>query len=59
MKFDISVGARVPGDIRVATLPQTVAETEPVWRRFEYFVIGDEVAIIDPRSLDIVAIVET
>jgi hypothetical protein len=58
VKFDVSVGTRVPRDIRVAVLPQTIVEIEPEWRGFEYFVVGDEIVIVDPTSLEIVAIVE-
>jgi hypothetical protein len=39
-------------------LPQTIVEIEPAWRGFEYFMIGDEIVIVDPRSLEIVAIVD-
>ncbi len=59
VNFDISVGARVPrGGVRFAALPQTIVEIEPAWRGFEYFMIGDEIVIVDPRSLEIVAVVE-
>jgi hypothetical protein len=58
VKFDISVGTRVPRDIRFAVLPQTIVEIEPEWRGFEYFVVGDEIVIVDPWSLEIVAIIE-
>jgi len=33
-------------------------EIEPAWRGFEYFMVGDEIVIIDPRSMEIVAIIE-
>src|SRR5258707_3081614 len=56
--FNVSVGARVPRTIRFVALPQTIVEIEPAWRGFEYFMIGDEIVIVDPRSLEIVAIVD-
>jgi hypothetical protein len=58
VSFDVSVGTRVPRGVRFAALPQTILEIEPAWRGFEYFVIGDEIVIVDPRSLEIVAIVD-
>jgi Protein of unknown function (DUF1236) len=58
VNFEISVGTRVPGGVRFAALPQTILEIEPAWRGFAYFVIGDEIVIVDPRSLEIVAIVD-
>jgi hypothetical protein len=33
-------------------------EIEPEWRGFEYFMIGDQMVIVDPRSMEIIAIVE-
>jgi Protein of unknown function (DUF1236) len=56
--FNVSVGARVPRTIRFVALPQTIVEIEPEWRGFEYFMIGDEIVIVDPRSMEIVAIVD-
>jgi len=57
-KFNVSIGARVPRTVRFAALPQTIVEIEPPWRGFEYFMVGDEIVIIDPRSMEIVAIIE-
>jgi Protein of unknown function (DUF1236) len=39
-------------------LPQTIVELEPAWRGFEYFVVGNEIVIVDPRSLEIVAVID-
>jgi hypothetical protein len=58
VNFDLAVGARVPRSVRFVALPQTIVEIEPAWRSFEYFMIGDEIVIVDPRSLEIVAIVD-
>jgi hypothetical protein len=44
--------------VRFAALPRRILEIEPAWRGFEYFMIGDEIVIVDPRTLAIVAIVE-
>jgi Protein of unknown function (DUF1236) len=56
--FNVSVGTRVPRTVRFAALPRTIVEIEPEWRGFEYFMIGDQMVIVDPRSMEIVAIVE-
>jgi hypothetical protein len=56
--FDISIGTRVPRAVRFAALPRTIVEIEPEWRGLGYFMVGDRMAIIDPRSMEIVAIVE-
>ena len=56
--FSVSVGARVPRTVRFAVLPRTIVDIEPEWRGFEYFMIGDRMVIIDPRSMEIIAIVD-
>jgi hypothetical protein len=56
--FEVSIGTRVPRTVRFVAVPQTVVEIEPAWRGFEYFLIGDRMVIIDPRTMEIVAIVD-
>jgi Protein of unknown function (DUF1236) len=56
--FSVSVGTRVPRTVRFAALPRTIVDIEPEWRGFEYFMIADRMVIIDPRSMEIVAIVD-
>jgi hypothetical protein len=57
--FDVSVGARVPrSSRRFLALPRTIVEIEPEWRGFEYFLIADQIVIVNPRSMEIVAIVD-
>jgi hypothetical protein len=33
-------------------------EIEPQWRGYEYFVVGDQIVIVDPRSTEIVAVLD-
>jgi len=56
--FDIRVGSVVPRTVRVAPVPQTIVEIEPAWRGFMYFVRADEIVIVDPRTLEIVAVLD-
>ncbi|HEY2134885.1 MAG TPA: DUF1236 domain-containing protein [Xanthobacteraceae bacterium] len=56
--FQLNVGVRVPHDVRLAPLPPTLVEIEPRWRGFEYFLVGDEIVIVDPHTLEIVAVIE-
>jgi hypothetical protein len=56
--FSVSVGSRVPRTVRFAALPRTIVEIEPEWRGFEYFMIGDQMVIVDPRSMEIVAVID-
>jgi hypothetical protein len=56
VNFDIKVGVVIPRTVRVAPLPVTIVEIEPEWRGYMYFVSGDEIIIVEPRSLRIVAV---
>jgi len=56
--FEVSVGTRVPRTVAFVALPPTIVEIEPEWRGFEYFMIGDQMVIVNPRTMEIVAIVD-
>jgi hypothetical protein len=53
-----NVGTRIPDSVHFYPLPQEVFVIYPEWRGYEYIVVGDEVLVIDPRSHEIVAILE-
>ena len=70
--FSVSIGARVPRSVQVATLPDEIVQIVPQYRGFNYFVISyrtkdfggtdfyyvkDQLVIIDPQTLEIVAII--
>jgi hypothetical protein len=54
--FDVRVGVTVPRSVHIAVLPPEVVRIVPEYRDFEYVVIGDQLLIIDPHSLEVVAI---
>jgi len=58
VNFDIKVGTVVPRTVRVAPLPLTIVEIEPQWRGYMYFVYHDEIIVVEPGSLRIVAVIE-
>ena len=55
--FDISVGTRVPRSVHFVTLPGEIVRIVPQYRGFDYFLIEDEIVIVDPHTLEIVAII--
>lgn len=57
VNFNISVGAAVPRSVHVEVLPDDIVEIVPQYEGFDYIVVGDEILIIDPRTLEIVAII--
>jgi hypothetical protein len=55
--FAVRVGTVVPrGSVKFVALPSTIIEIEPSWRGFEYFLVGDEIVVVDPATLRIVAV---
>jgi hypothetical protein len=56
VNFNIRVGVAVPRTVHVAVLPAEVVTIVPEYRGFEYVVVGDQLLIIDPSTLEIVAI---
>ena len=56
--FDIRVGVVVPREVRVAPLPVGILDIEPSWRGYMYFVSGDEIIVVEPDTLRIVAVLE-
>jgi hypothetical protein len=56
--FDIAVGTAVPrGRIHVVPVPETLVQIEPEWRGFLYFIVRDELVIVNPQDMRIVAVV--
>lgn len=54
VNFNISVGTVVPRSVRVAALPPRVVQIYPQWRGYRYFIVGDEIIIVEPNTLEIV-----
>jgi peptidoglycan hydrolase-like protein with peptidoglycan-binding domain len=47
VNFELSVGRTVPTRVRVVEVPDTLIEIHPEWRRHRYFVVRDEIVIVD------------
>jgi hypothetical protein len=56
--FSLSVGTAVPRSVKFVTVPQTIVEIQPEWRGFDYFLVGDQIVIVDPSDMQIVAIID-
>jgi Protein of unknown function (DUF1236) len=57
VNFSISVGTRIPRDVHFVVLPEEIVRIVPQYRGFDYFLVEDEIVIVDPRTLEIVAII--
>ena len=55
VNFSLSAGTVVPRDVHLATLPADVVEIVPQYRGFSFFVVKDELVIVEPQSYKIVA----
>jgi hypothetical protein len=58
VNFDVRVGTVVPRSVHIVELPPTLIEIEPQWRGYRYFVYHDEIVIVEPDTLRIVAVLE-
>jgi hypothetical protein len=55
--FSISVGTKVPRErVSLRALPSEVVTIYPEWRGYEFFLVRDEIVVVDPRTLEIVAV---
>ena len=55
--FSVRVGTTVPSSVHVVAVPPTLIEIHPEWRGHMYFVVGDEIIIVD-RNHRILAIID-
>jgi len=55
--FDVTVGTRIPRNVDVVALPEEIVRIVPEYRGYEYFLSGDEIVIVDPSTLQIVAVI--
>ena len=58
LNISIRVGARVPTSVHYYPLPREVVTIYPEWRGYDYIMVGDQIVILDPRSHEIVFIIE-
>jgi hypothetical protein len=48
----------VPESVRFHPLPAEVFVIYPQWRGYDYILVGDQILVINPRTHEIVAILE-
>jgi hypothetical protein len=57
VKFNVEVGVRIPRTVHVEVVPEDIVEVVPQFRGFDYIIVGDNILIIDPDTLEIVDII--
>ena len=58
LTVSVRVGTRIPDNVRFHPLPREVFVIYPEWRGYDYIMVGDEILVVDPRTREIVAILE-
>jgi Protein of unknown function (DUF1236) len=58
VNFAISVGTRVPREIGFHPLPTEIVTIYPDWRGYEFFLVRDQIVVVDPQTFEIVAVLE-
>ena len=58
VNFSISVGTRVPRDVSFHPLPTEIVTIYPDWRGYEFILVRDQIIVVDPRTFEIVAILD-
>jgi len=56
--FSTKVGEAIPGTVHLYVLPVSIMEYAPQYRGYEYILVGDEILIVDPRTMRIVAVID-
>jgi Protein of unknown function (DUF1236) len=57
VNFSINVGTRVPRSVRLVALPTSVIEIVPEYRSYRYFVVDDQICIVEPSTYEIVEVI--
>ena len=57
VQFSTTVGEAVPRTVHLYRFPASVMEYAPQYRDYEYILVGDDVLVVDPRTMRIVAVI--
>jgi hypothetical protein len=58
VNFNISVGTRIPGNVRFHPLPSRIVEIYPEWRGYDVIFVHGRYIIVRPETHEIVYIIE-
>jgi hypothetical protein len=59
VNFSVRVGTVVPRErVRLVAVPPPLVEIHPAWRGYLYFVVGDQLVVVEPSSHRIVAVLD-
>ncbi|ARQ00133.1 DUF1236 domain-containing protein [Pseudorhodoplanes sinuspersici] len=58
VNFSISVGGRVPRTVNFHPVPVELVQIYPHWRGYDYILVGDQIIVVNPRTYEIVAVLD-
>jgi Protein of unknown function (DUF1236) len=58
VNFSIAVGTRIPRDVTFHPLPAEIVTIYPDWRGYEFILVRDQIVVVDPRTFEIVAVLD-
>jgi hypothetical protein len=58
VNFSISVGTKVPRTVSFHPLPAEIITVYPDWRGYEFFLVSEQIIVVNPRTLEIVAVLD-
>jgi hypothetical protein len=60
VNFEIRPGVRIPRerDVKFYPLPREVVTIYPQWRGYEYILVKDKIVVVDPRTYEIVDVLD-
>ncbi len=56
--FDVHIGRRIPRHVRLFPVPYQVISFFPYYRSYSYFVVGEDICIVNPRTYEIVDVID-
>jgi Protein of unknown function (DUF1236) len=56
-KFEAKVGAKVPTQLKLDTMPQSLAHDEPVLKQYDFVKLNNDLLVVDPMNSTVVAII--
>jgi hypothetical protein len=56
--FTIKEGTIIPRTVRIVEIPDVIVEIHPEWRGYRYFIVNNELVIVEPDTFRIVAVVD-
>ena len=58
VNFAVSIGTRVPREVGFHPLPTEIVTIYPEWRGYDFFLVREQIVVVDPRTLEIVAVLD-